>query len=76
MLGSLVPYSLETCFTTNWESLLAERVDAWRLVASRSPAMIVSYSASLLVALKLNRSACLILNPFGLVNIIPAPLFF
>lgn len=54
MLGSLVPYSLETYFITNWESLKAERVDAWRLLASRSPAMIVSYSASLLVALKLN----------------------
>lgn len=44
-------------------------------MTNRSPAIIVSYFALLLVALKLNRSACLISNPSGLGIMIPTPLF-
>lgn len=75
MLSFLASYSLKTCFTTNSESLKAKRFQAWRIMTNRSPAIIASYFALLLVALKLNRSACLILNPYGIVGMIHAPLF-
>lgn len=74
MLGFLASYSPSTCLTTNWESPKAERVVARRLVASRNPVIMTSYSASLFMALKVNRSACLISNSSGLIKMIPTPL--
>ena len=62
-----------TCPTTSCESLQIERLSAPMASASSSPAIMASYSDSLLMALKPNRTACLILSLVGEVNYRPMP---
>ena len=71
--GSRDSYSSLTCSTTNWESLRIKSLSADRAAASSSPAMMTSYSDSLLKALNLNRITCLILSPDGVLNCKPMP---
>ena len=71
--GSLdLNYAL-TCPITSCESLQIERLSAPMASVSSSPAIMASYSDSLLMALKPNRTACLILSPVGEVNYRPMP---
>ena len=71
--GSLNSNSALTCPTTNCESLQIKRLLAPTASASSSPAIMASYSDSLLKALKLKRIACSILSPVGEVNCRPIP---
>ena len=71
--GSLDSNSALTCPTTNRESLWIERLSAPIASASSSPAIVVLYSDSLLVALKPNLTTCSTLSPVGEVNYIPMP---
>ena len=61
--GSLDSNSTLTCPTTNCESLRIKRQLAPTASASSSPAIIASYSDSLLEALKSKWTACSILSP-------------
>ena len=56
--GSLDSNSTLTCHTTNCESLQFKRLLAPTASASSSPAIMASYSDSLLEALKPKRTAC------------------
>ena len=69
--GSLDSNSALTCPTTSCESLRIKRLLAPTTSASSSPAIMASYSDSLLEALKPKQTACLILSPVGEVNCIP-----
>ena len=71
--GSLDLNSALTCLTTSCESLWIERLSAPIVSASSSPAIVASYSDSLLVALKPNLTACSILSPVEVVNCRPMP---
>ena len=73
--GSRDSNSALTCPTTNCESLRIQRLLAPTTSVSSSPAIMASYSDSLLEALKPKRTACSILSPIGEVNCksIPAP---
>ena len=71
--GSLDSNSALTCLTTSRESLRIKRLLAPTASASSSPAIMASYSDSLLEALKPKRTACSILSPVGEVNCIPIP---
>ena len=71
--GSLDSNSALTCPTTNYESLRIERLLAPTASASSRPAIMTSYSDSLLEALKPKRSACSILSPVGEVHCRPMP---
>ena len=62
-----------TCLTTSSESLRIKRRLAPTTSASSSPAIMASYSDSLLKALKPKRTACSILSPVGEVNCRPIP---
>ena len=62
-----------TCPTTSCESLRIERMSAPTASASSRPAIMASYSDSLLEALKPKRTACSILSPVGEVNYRPMP---
>ena len=66
--GSLDSNSSLTCPTTSCESLWIVRLLAPIASVSSSSAIVASYSDSLLVALKPNLTACLILSPIGEVN--------
>ena len=57
-----------TCPTTSYESLRIQRLLAPTASASSSPAIMASYSDSLLEALKPKRTACSILSLVGKVN--------
>ena len=70
--GSLDLNSALICSTTSCELLLTERLSTPMVSASSSPVIIASYSDSLLVALKPNRTACSILSSVGEVNYRPA----
>ena len=69
--GSLDSNSALTCPTTSCESLRIKRLLAPTASASSSPAIMASYSDSLLEALKPKRAACSILSPVGEVNYKP-----
>ena len=73
--GSRNSNSALTCPTTSCESLRIQRLLAPTTSASSSPAIMASYSDSLLEALKPKRTACSILSPVGEVNCnaMPAP---
>ena len=71
--GSLDSNSALTCPTTSCESLRIKRLLAPTASASSSPAIMASYSDSLLEALKPKRTACSILSPIGDVNCRPVP---
>ena len=71
--GSLDSNSALTCSRTSCESLLIERLSTPIVSVSSSPAIVASYSDSLLVALKPNLTACSILSPVGEVNCRPMP---
>ena len=71
--GSLESNSALTCPTTSCESLRIERLSAPTASASSRPAIMASYSDSLLEALKPKRTACSILSPVGEVNCRPMP---
>ena len=71
--GSLDSNSALTCPTTSCESLRIKRQSAPSASASFSPAIMASYSDSLLEALKPKRTACSILSPIGEVNCRPIP---
>ena len=71
--GSLDSNSALTCPTTNCESLQIKRLLAPTTSASSSPAIMYSYSDSLLEALKPKRTACSILSPVREVNFRPIP---
>ena len=71
--SSLDLNSALTCPTTSCESLRIERLSAPTASASSSPAIMASYSDSLLEALKPKRIACSILSPVGEVNCRPMP---
>ena len=66
--GSLDSNSALTCPTTNCESLRIKRLSAPTASESSSPAIMASYSDSLLEALKPRQTACSILSPIGEVN--------
>ena len=66
--GSLDSNSALTCPTTSCESLRIERLSAPTASASSRPAIMASYSNSLLEALKPKRTAYSILSPIGEVN--------
>ena len=63
-----------TCPVTNKESLFTSKPFAPISLANKIPTIRASYSAWLLLALKANRRACLISNPFGPSKITPTPL--
>ena len=69
--GSLDSNSALTCPTTSCESLRIKRLLAPTASASSSPAIMASYSDSLLEALKPKWTACSILSPVGEVNCRP-----
>ena len=69
--GSLDSNSALTYPTTSYESLRIKRLLAPTASASSSPAIMASYSDSLLEALKPKRTACSILSPVGEVNCRP-----
>ena len=69
--GSLDSNSALICPTTSCESLRIKRMLAPTTRARSSPAMMASYSDSLLEALKPRRTACSILSPVGEVNCRP-----
>ena len=71
--GSRDSDSVLTYPTTSCESLRIQRLLAPTASASSSPAIMVSYSDSLLEALKPKRTACSILSPIGEVNCSPMP---
>ena len=71
--GSRDSNSALTCPTTSCESLRIQRLLAPTVSASSSPAIMVSYSDSLLEALKPKRTTCSILSPVGEVNRSPMP---
>ena len=71
--GSRDSNSALTCPTTSCESLIIQRLLAPTASASSSPAIMASYSDSLLEALKPKRTACSILSPIGEVNCSPMP---
>ena len=71
--GSLDSNSALTCPTTSCESLRIKRLLAPTTSASSSPAIMASYSDSLLKELKPKRTACSILSPVGEVNCRPIP---
>ena len=62
-----------TCPTTSCESLLIERLSAPMASVSSRPAIMASYSDSLLEALKPKRTVCSILSLVGEVNCRPMP---
>ena len=72
--GSFAWYSLVTCPVTSKESLFTSKLFTPISLASNIPAIRASYSAWLLLALKANRRACSINNPFGPSKMTPAPL--
>ena len=69
--GSLDSNSTLTCPTTSCESLRIERLLAPTASASSRPAIMASYSDSLLEALKPKQTACSICSPIGEVNCRP-----
>ena len=69
--GSLDSNSALTCPTASCELLWIKRLSAPIASTSLSPAIVASYSDSLLVALKPYLIACLILSPVGEVNCRP-----
>ena len=69
--SSLDSNSVLTCPTTSCESLRIRRLLAPMASANSSPAMMASYSDSLLEVLKPKRTACSILSPVGEVNCRP-----
>ena len=69
--GSLDSNSALTSPTTSCESLRIKRLLAPMASASSSPAIMASYSDSLLEALKPKRTTCSILSPVGEVNCRP-----
>ena len=69
--GSLDLNSVLTCPTTSCESLRIKRLLAPTTSASSSPAIMASYSDSLLEALKPRRTTCSILSLVGEVNCRP-----
>ena len=71
--GSLDSNSTLTCPTTSCESLRIKRLSAPTASASSRPAIMASYSDSLLEALKPKRTACSILSLVGEVNCRPMP---
>ena len=71
--GSLDSNSALTCPTTSCESLRVKRLSAPMESASSRPAIMASYSDSLLEALKPKQTACSILSPVGEVNCRPMP---
>ena len=73
--SSLDSNSALTCPTTSCESLRIKRLLAPTARARSSPAIMASYSDSLLEALKPKRTTCSILSPVGEVNCrsIPTP---
>ena len=71
--GSLDSNSALTCPTTSCESLRIKRRLAPTASASSSPAIMASYSDSLLEALKPKWMACSILSLVGEVNCRPIP---
>ena len=71
--GSLDSNFALTCPITSCESLFIERLSAPMASASSSPAIMASYSNSLLVALKPNRTTYSILSPVEEVNCKPMP---
>ena len=71
--GSLDSNSTLTCPTTSYESLRIKRLSSPTASVSSSPAIMVSYSDSLLEALKPKNTACSILSPVGEVNCRPIP---
>ena len=66
--GALDSNSTLTCPTTSCESLRINRLLAPTARASLTPAIMASYSDSLLEAAKPKRTACSILSPVGEVN--------
>ena len=72
--GSLSWYSPVTCPVTSRESRFANKPLAPISLASNIPAIKVSYSAWLLLALKANQSACSISNPLSPSRMTLAPL--
>ena len=66
--GSLDSNSALTCPTTSCELLRIKRLLAPTRSASSSPAIMASYSDSLLEVLKPKRTACSMLSPIGDVN--------
>ena len=71
--GSLDLNSALTCPTTICESLRIKRLLAPTASASSSPAIMASYSDSLLEEMKPKRTACSILSSVGEVNCRPIP---
>ena len=71
--GSLDSNSALTCPTTSCELLRIKRLSAPTANASSRPAIMASYSDSLLEGLKHKRSACLIFSPVREVNCRPMP---
>ena len=71
--GSLDSNSALTCPTTSCESLRIKRLLAPTSRARSSPAIMASYSDSLLEVLKPRQTACSILSPVGEVNCRPIP---
>ena len=69
--GSLDSNSALTCPTTSRELLRIKRLSAPTTSASSKPAIMASYSDSLLEALKPKRTACSILSPVREVNCRP-----
>ena len=69
--GSLNSNYVLTCPTTNCESLRINRLLAPTTRASSTPAIMASYSDSLLEAQKPKRTACSIFSPIGKVNCKP-----
>ena len=63
--GSLDSNSTLTCLTTSCKSLRIERLSAPTASASSRPAIMASYSDSLLEELKPKRTSCSILSPVG-----------
>ena len=72
--GFFAWYSPMTCPVTNNESLFTNKLRAPNSLASSIPATKASYSAWLLLALKVNLRACLINSLLGPSRIIPTPL--
>ena len=69
--GSLDSNSALTCPITSCELLRIERLSTHTTSASSRPAIMASYSDSLLEALKPKRTACSILSSVGEVNCRP-----
>jgi len=72
--GSLAWYSPVTCPVTSKESLFTNKLRAPNSLASNIPAIKASYSAWLLLTLKVNLRACLVNNPLGPSRMTLAPL--